>query len=71
MENGELKMENEMNKLTLETTITASRLRAELNNLENELLELDLMGSNNYRYRKHLWDAINNICVQLREAEAS
>ena len=45
-------------------------LHKELDVLENELLELDLERSNNYRYRKRLWDAINNICVQLRECEA-
>ena len=53
------------------TTITTSRLRAELDVLENELLELDLDRSKNYRYRRRLWDQINDICVQLREAEAS
>ena len=46
-------------------------LHKELDVLENELLELDLEGSKNYRYRRRLWDQINDICVQLREAEAS
>lgn len=49
---------------------TKSELRSELDELETELLELDLDGSRNYRYRKSLWDSINEICVQLRELEA-
>lgn len=50
---------------------TKTELRNELDNLETELLELDLNGSRNYRYRRRLWEQINDICVQLREGEAS
>lgn len=50
---------------------TKTELRNELDNLETELLELDLEGSMNYRYRRRLWDEINRICVELREGEAS